>query len=97
MNQRNGYIFNINPGGARTDGQLSNNARLPSLDWDGIWHSSARITEDGWIAEIVIPFKTLRFKPGLKTWGFNVDRTIKRNDETVCWAGPRRDFGKHLK
>jgi hypothetical protein len=91
LNQRGGYFFNVNPAGARTDGQISNNARFPSLDWDGIWDASARITEEGWIAEIIIPFKTLRFKPELKAWGFNVERTIKRNDETVRWAGPRMD------
>jgi hypothetical protein len=91
LNQRNGYIFNINAAGARADGQISNNAQFASLDWDGIWDASARTTKEGWIAEIIIPFKTLRFKPGLKTWGFNVERTIKRNNETVRWAGARRD------
>jgi hypothetical protein len=90
-NQRNGYFFNINPAGARTDGQISNNAQFPSLDWDGIWNVSARITEEGWIAEIIIPFKTLRFKPGLKAWGLNIERSIKRNNETIRWAEPRRD------
>jgi hypothetical protein len=89
--QRNGYFFNINPAGARTDGQISNNAQFPSLDWDGIWNVSARITEEGWIAEIIIPFKTLRFKPGLEAWGLNIERSIKRNNETVRWAEPRRD------
>lgn len=91
LSQRNGYFFNINSAGARADGQISNNAQYPRLDWDGIWDASARIAEEGWIAEIIIPFKTLRFKPGLKTWGFNVERTIKRKNETVRWAGARRD------
>jgi hypothetical protein len=92
LDRRNGYIFMTNAAGARTDGQISNNGKYPSLEWDGIWDSSSRITEDGWIAEIIIPFKTLRFKPELKEWGFNVERLIKRNNETVRWAAPRRDI-----
>ena len=91
LNQRGGYYFSVNPAGARTDGQITNNARFGSLEWDGIWNASARIAGDGWIAEIIIPFKTLRFNPDLRTWGLNFERSIKRNNETVRWAGARRD------
>src|SRR5438876_2880904 len=61
FDHRNGFFFQINPAGARADGQVSNNSESLSLDWDGIWDAAARITDDGWIAEIAIPFKTLRF------------------------------------
>jgi hypothetical protein len=91
LDRRNGYVFMTNPAGARTDGQISNNSKYPGLEWDGIWNSASQITQNGWIAEVVIPFKTLRFKPDLKEWGFNVERIIKRNNETVRWAAPRRD------
>ena len=33
-----------------------------SYDWNGVWDVSARITPEGWVAELVIPFSTLRFK-----------------------------------
>jgi hypothetical protein len=81
FDHRNGLIFTINPAGARADGQISNNSEFTSLDWDGIWNAHALITEEGWVAEIVIPFKTLRFKPGQSVWGLNVQRVIKRNIE----------------
>jgi hypothetical protein len=90
--QRNGFFFSVNPAGARADGQISNNAREPNLDWDGIWDARARITPEGWVAEIVIPFKTLRFKPGQTTWGLNVERQIKRRQEYDRWASPRNDI-----
>ena len=89
--QRNGFFFFVNPAGARADGQISNNAREPSLEWDGIWDARARITPEGWVAEIVIPFKTLRFKPGQTVWGLNVERQIKRRQEHDRWASPRND------
>jgi hypothetical protein len=92
FDHRNGFIFTVNPAGARADGQISNSAEFTSLDWDGIWNAHARITETGWVVEMVIPFKTLRFKPGQPVWGLNIQRVIKRNNETNRWSGVRRDI-----
>ena len=92
FDHRNGFFFQVNPAGARSDGQVSNNSERLSLDWDGIWNASARISDEGWVAEIEIPFKTLRFKPGQSVWGFNVERQIKRRQETDRWAAPRQNI-----
>jgi len=92
FDHRNGFFFKINPNGARADGQISNSAEFANLDWDGIWNAHARVTSDGWAAEIEIPFKTLRFKPGQSVWGLNIQRVIKRKNETDRWAGGRRDI-----
>ncbi len=92
FDHRNGFFFTINPNGARADGQISNSAEFTNLDWDGIWNAHSRITSEGWVAEIEIPFKTLRFKPGQSVWGLNVQRIIKRNNETNRWSGARRDI-----
>ncbi len=91
FDHRNGFFFETNPAGARSDGQVSNNAEHTSYDWDGIWLAGTRVTDEGWTAEIAIPFKTLRFKPGQTTWGLNIERSIKRRNETDRWASPRRD------
>jgi hypothetical protein len=92
FDQRNGFFFTVNPAGARADGQISNNTSNPTLDWDGIWDTRARKTDEGWVMEIVIPFKTLRFKPGQAQWGLNIERVIKRYNETSRWSGARRDI-----
>jgi hypothetical protein len=89
--RRNGFFFAVNPRGARAEGQISNNGESLNFDWDGIWDASARIDGEGWTAELAIPFKTLRFKPELATWGLNVQRVIARHEETNRWAAPRRD------
>jgi hypothetical protein len=92
LDHRNGFYFQVNPAGARADGQVSNNSESLDHDWDGIWNAAARISDKGWIAEIEIPFKTLRFKPGQSTWGFNVERQITRRQETDRWAAPRQNI-----
>lgn len=91
FDQRNGFFFQVNPGGARSDGQISNNQERANYNWDGIWDAATRRTDDGWTAEVRVPFKTLRFKPGQATWGFNVERQIKRKQEQDRWASPRQD------
>ncbi len=92
LDHRNGFFFNVNPAGARSDGQISNGAEFTSLDWDGIWNAHARITNEGWVAEITIPFKTLRFKPGQLVWGLNIERVIKRKNEINRWAGASQNI-----
>ena len=69
FDQRNGFFFSVNPAGARADGQILNNEPAPSLEWDGIWDARTRVTGEGWVAEVALPFKTLRFRPGQTTWG----------------------------
>jgi uncharacterized protein DUF5916 len=89
FDHRNGFFFQVNPSGARTDGQISNNAQSLSRDWDGIWDAAVARSEDGWTAEIAIPLKTLRFRPDQTVWGLNVERQIKHLFETDRWAAAR--------
>jgi hypothetical protein len=89
FDHRNGFFFQVNPAGARSDGQISNNAQSLSRDWDGIWDAAVTRTSDAWTAELSIPFKTLRFRPDQTIWGLNVERQIKHLFETDRWAAAR--------
>jgi len=89
--RRNAYEFEVNPLGARGDALLTNNGQDLNTDWDGIWSAKVSIDAQGWVAEMAIPFKTLKFKPGLDQWGFNVARTIRRREESMRWSSPRHD------
>ena len=91
FDHRNGFFFQVNPSGARADGQISNNSESLSFDWDGIWEARTHVSAEGWSAEIALPFKTLRFRPGQSVWGLNVERQIKRFQEKDRWAAPKQD------
>jgi hypothetical protein len=57
------YEFFVNANGIQADILNSSTAgEDTSPDW--VWESAARRTEDGYIAEIKIPFKTVRFSAG---------------------------------
>ena len=87
--RRNGYLFIIGAAGGKSDGLIRAGRR--EMEWDGIWHGKATIDDEGWTAEIAIPMQTVSFDPKSDTWGFNIHRIIRRTQETVRWASPRRD------
>ena len=87
---RNGYMFVTTPLGAKLEQQIFDEGEgggrgttsNVNRNWDGVWDSAARITDDGWTAEIAIPTNTLRFRPAdEQTWGINFMRNIRRKNE----------------
>jgi hypothetical protein len=91
---RNGYQFATNPAGAKWDAQLANEGRDFNVNWDGIWSVETRITETGWVAEVVIPFRTLKFADrDPQTWGINFRRKVRRLNEDSFWSPLPRIYG----
>jgi len=89
---RNGYLFVINPNGAKADAIVADNGRTTNKNWDGVWYVSTAVTNEGWFAEIQIPLSTLRFRSvGEQEWGVNFERNIRRKREQVMWQGWSRD------
>lgn len=81
---RNGYWFSTNPLGARVDAQFANEGDLWEDNWNGIWECKTKINSDGWVAEIEIPFSTLRFKKAeVNIMGINFFRRIVRTNEQI--------------
>lgn len=90
--KRNAYLFVINPNGAQYDALVTDNSRRQNVDWNGVWYVAASRTEQGWFAEIRIPFSTLKFSADEKqSWGVNFERNIRRKREQVLWQGWSRD------
>ncbi|MDO8793872.1 MAG: DUF5916 domain-containing protein [Vicinamibacterales bacterium] len=92
MDGRSGYVFAVNPSGARYDAIINPGDESENGDWDGIWEAATARTATGWSVEIRIPMQTLSFKPGLREWHFNVQRHIQRALENDRWASPVRRF-----
>jgi hypothetical protein len=89
QDRRNAYFFSVNPRGARSEGLAT--GEHSSLDWDGLWDARSAIGPDGWATEIAIPFKSISFKPGLESWGLNVERVVARRQEIDRLSGARAD------
>jgi len=84
----NAYYIFVNPNGALRDAQAYDNSRTSNAEWEGVMEVAASIHEEGWSAEIAIPFTTLRFDPDLdeQVWGLNMVRRVRRRGEDALWA-----------
>ncbi|MGI9205328.1 MAG: DUF5916 domain-containing protein, partial [Woeseiaceae bacterium] len=87
---RNGYLFQTNANGIRTDGILEN-VTGRNFDWTGIWYVDAQLTEYGWFAEMAIPYKTISFDPTSDSWGISGFRTIESKAEQIAWTSYNRN------
>ena len=83
--KRNGYRFQLNPNGIRME-MVFYDTSGQDWDWNGIWQGAASRDDEGWTAEIAIPFKTLSFDPDNDTWGINFSRDLGRVSESIGWV-----------
>jgi CubicO group peptidase (beta-lactamase class C family) len=74
-------FFLVTPGNVRSSGALDNDNR-PQLTVDMKWESRASVVNDGWIAEMAIPLRSLPFQGSDRvTMSFKVARFISRRAE----------------
>jgi hypothetical protein len=84
-------IFQVNPSGAKAD-QIGVGTSCCDASWDPVWEAVTHIDEDGWTAEIRIPYSQLRFsRDSVQVWGLQIGRLIKRRDEGDVWSFTRKD------
>lgn len=78
-----GAAFTLYPTNTQIDSILFNDIGEDG-SWDAVWDSATKALENGWIAEVRIPFTQLRFpeKP-VHVWGLNITRRTVRNNEWV--------------
>ena len=88
---RSGYAFDLTANGLRNQA-LYQHVTKQNWAWQGIWHGETKLDEQGWVAEIEIPFKTLSFDPDTDTWGLNIGRYIGRKTEQIGWTSQNRDM-----
>ena len=103
LDQQRAFVFTLNGygvqgdslmGGGRGGGSRGGSGRTPRGDssWDALFDSGGTLVDDGWTAEMAIPFKSLRYPSGdTHRWGFQIARSIRGKPETVVWSPVSRD------
>lgn len=79
--QRRSYMLFTNAHGIQGDALDKRGMGAGDTTWDGIWESSGRITDNGYVIEMAIPFSTLRFQRGQgeQVWGIGAGRRRPRD------------------
>jgi hypothetical protein len=93
---RNGYVFGLNPFGTQEDGQFTDEGSVDWV-WESVYVSEGRITDEGWELEVAIPFTTIRFpRTESVTMGLVLYRRIRRKNEDVFWPHIPQRFRAHI-
>ncbi len=81
--RRSGFAFYTNPLGARADYSIVDEGGS-NTDWNPVWTSKTGRFDGGWIVEMSIPLKSIRYRAGSnQTWGLQLRRSVRRKNE---WA-----------
>ena len=86
------FVFLVSVAGSKADFYMSDDGGSEDETWDAIWWASTRIDDQGWTAEIKVPFTQLRIeKSSGGVWGCQVAREIYRSSETDFWQPISRE------
>jgi hypothetical protein len=104
--RRRAFIFGVNPLGAQEDGVQTEGGFTAGmmhgmggpmmsgqvdLSPDYQFDSKGRITEDGYVVEMRVPFKSLRYPgSGPQRWGINISRKTQRTGRQDTWTDAKR-------
>lgn len=94
----NGEMFKVSASNVQIDNKMSTADSWMHRDsWDAVWHSNTSISDEGWIAEMKIPYSALRFpRSASQLWGINFWREVRRNRETSSWNFVTKEFGSPI-
>jgi len=81
LDRRSAFFFQTNPLGGIRDALVLNESTT-NYDWNTVWDVKSRRDDEGWTAEMAIPFKSLRYNSeAVQLWGFNVMRVVRSKNE----------------
>ena len=89
--RRRAYAFQVNPLGVQWDAVWTESPHEETsgnfdTSFDTVWNSQGKITPQGYVAWLEIPFKSLRFSSAQEqTWGILLYRGIVRENEDTFW------------
>ncbi len=80
---RNWYNFNVTPAGTQYDYVPGGTSE--KIEWKGDWRAAGSVDEEGWSAEIEIPFSILRYPDGQDTFRVVLSRFLARQEDWCTW------------
>jgi hypothetical protein len=89
--RRRAYEFVVNPKGIQwdaiyTEASYADTGGNFDTSFDTLWYSKGKVTQQGYVVWIAIPFRSLRFPSARdQTWGVVLLREIIRDNEKAFW------------
>ena len=88
--ERRGFEFFVNPLGVQGDLTRDDTQFREDSSWDTTWDSAGEVNGDGFLVEMAIPFRALRYTADLaeQTWGVQFLRIYPRDSRAVFSDSP---------
>lgn len=89
--RRRAYAFQVNPRGVQwdaiwTEASYADTGGNFDVSFDTLWYSKGKVTSQGFVVWIAVPFRSLRFPSAQdQTWGVVLLREIIRDNEKAFW------------
>jgi hypothetical protein len=81
LDRRNAFYFQANAVGGMRDAAVTDGGN--NSNWSTVWDVRTARTDQGYTLEMVIPFKSLRYRgSGPQTWGINARRVVLWKNES---------------
>lgn len=88
------FSYSITAAGVKGDEKLSDNGQSSDSNWNPIWYAKTNIDDEGWTAELKIPFSQFRFsKDANQIWGLQFMRKLFRAESRSTWQKIPLDAG----
>ena len=90
--RRTALQFQVTPLGSQNDVQAFDGGDAFNFNWDALWRVRTTRADSGWVAEMAIPWTSLRYAPGRTSWDVNFVRNTRRVAQWSAWAPYPRQF-----
>ncbi len=93
--RENTAVFGVTPSGVQTDMMWDDVRGQANFNWNTFWDAAVRTTDEGWFAEMRIPFSSIRFQDhnGRVTMGLGAWRNIARKNEVILFPAIPPNWG----
>jgi hypothetical protein len=75
---------------------MLDDARNRDYSWDGIWDAASKIYDWGFVVEMKIPYKSIKYDKNLNEWGLDFDRWRSYNKEDLYWCEYEQNEGMRI-
>ncbi len=90
--RRHAYVFSVNPLGIQRDAIMTE-GQDDDPSFDTVWYSEGRLTSNGYMVIMTIPFRSLRFpESDVQAWGIALSRSVPRDNEESYWPAVSKRY-----
>jgi hypothetical protein len=82
---QNPFEFIVMSTGSQAEAKVSEGNE--DFAWNAVWDSDVKVTDKGWVVEMKIPYRALRFaNREVQSWGFNFHRRVQNLNAQYTWT-----------